>query len=74
MEHFIQPYVCLGHISQNFTQKIINIILALTKFVTYKNWKSFCVIRKEVSKYCSKLSMQTENWILRQFSSFAKPK
>ena len=33
-----------------------------------KGWTLF------VSKYCSKLSMKTENWILRQFSSFAKVK
>ena len=35
--------------------------------------KSFCVIRREVSKYCSKLSMQTESWILKQFCSFVMP-
>ena len=69
MEHFFKPYTSL-----TILLKIIIIILALTKFVIRKNWKSFCVIRKEVSKHCSKLSMQTENWILRQFSSFAKSK
>ena len=73
MEPFFKPYVCLGHISQSFTQNI-NIILALTKFVIYKIRKLLCVIRKEVSKYCSKLTMQTVNWILTQFSSFAKTK
>ena len=73
MEHFFKPYVCLGH-SLTILLKIIIIVLALTKFVICKNWKSFCVIMKEVSKYCSKLSMQTENWILRLFSSFAMSK
>ena len=36
--------------------------------------KSFSVIKREMSKYCSKLLMQSENWLLRQFSSFAKSK
>ena len=38
-----------------------------------KLFKSFCVFRIETWKYCSKLSMQTENWILKQLCSFAKP-
>ena len=38
------------------------LFVLLTKFC-----KSFSVIRREVSKYCSKLSIQTENWILKQF-------
>ena len=33
--------------------------------------KSFCVFRIEAWKYCSKLSMQIENWILKQLCSFA---
>ena len=41
--------------------------------VIIKLSKSFCVFRIEAWKYCSKLSMQTENWILKQLCSFAMP-
>ena len=44
-----------------------------TFHVIIKLSKSFCVFRIEAWKYCSKLSMQTENWNLKQLCSFAMP-
>ena len=73
MEHFFKPYVCFGHISQRFTQNYQH-NFSIGEICNLQIWKSFCVIRKGVSKYSSKLSMQAENWILRKFSSFAKSK
>ena len=35
------------------------------------NKLSFCLFTRETWKYCCKLSVQTESWILRQFLSFA---
>ena len=44
-----------------------------TFHVILKPSKSFCIFIIETYKYCSTLSMQTENWILKQLCSFAMP-
>ena len=44
-----------------------------TFHVILKLSKSFCIFIIETYKYCSTLSMQTENWILKQLCSFAMP-
>ena len=44
-----------------------------TFHVILKLSKSFCVFTIEAWKHCSNLSMQTENWILKQLCSFAMP-
>ena len=65
------------HRSYSKTRKSPNVLVCyfskewtLFELLT-KVFKLFSVIGREVSKYCSKLSMQTENWILKQLCSFA---
>ena len=60
MEHFFKPYAYLGHISQSFAQNYQH-NLNIDEICNLQIWKSFCVIRNEVSKYCSKLTIQTAN-------------
>ena len=67
MEQYFKTYVCLGHVSQSFTQNYQH-NLSIDKICNLQNLETILWLGKKCQSIPQTYQMQTENWILRQFS------